>query len=361
MKRTLQISLSCAVGLALVWLLFRGTNWSEVKASVEGVSVRWLLASQIFIWGSFFTRVQRWSYIVRVAKPVRFRIMFSATQIGFLANFTLPLRVGEFLRAFLLARLGHLSFAKSVAMVALDRVTDLVGLIAVMLVAVLSVPTTHDMVLPAQTFNTAADIRVSAQALQAAGIVTLLLLVGIIAILILLYLNQALVLRAADRTVGVVSNKMAGRIHAMLEQFAEGLHIFRSVTDMSKSIFYSLLTWACFVLATITILAAFHMECPWYTPFVIQALVAVSVSVPGAPGFVGQFHLPIVVSLLMLAPAVDVDEAKAVAIVIHLLNLGPVALAGLFCLAIEHLGILELRREAAAPEAYLDAEGKRNS
>ena len=99
MKRYIQAIIGLAIGIGLLWFLFRDTNPAEIRDALRGVSPVWLCISLAFIVLGFFTRVQRWSYIVRTAKFVSFRHMFSATQIGFMANFVLPARLGEVVRA----------------------------------------------------------------------------------------------------------------------------------------------------------------------------------------------------------------------------------------------------------------------
>jgi len=342
-----KVAIGFVVGLGLIYFLFRGTNWREVGAAIKGVQLGWFAVAQVFIVLSLFLRVQRWSYIVRAAKKVSFRAMFSATQIGFLANFTLPARIGEVIRAVVLARLAQLPFTKCFAMVALDRVTDLFGLVAVMLVALFAFVPPEIMSIPAETFSTDGPVVLPGRDVTIAEYVAIFVLVAVVGALVLLYVSKALALRISDRVAGMISEKLAAKLHDALEHFADGLHIFRCPTDMAKSIVFSLLTWGCFVASGWASLWAFHMQFPWYAPFVMQALLAVAVSVPGAPGFVGQFHIPIVLSIVTLVPDATPDEAKAVAIVVHLINLFWVALIGVYCLFREQMGFARLAEEGA--------------
>ena len=114
-KLLLQFVGSSAVAAFLLWLLFKDMKWSEFKEAIEGASWGWLLLSQVPLWLSFFTRIWRWGYIVRATAPATFRGMFTSTQIGFLANFTLPLRLGEFVRAYTLTCFEKIPISKSVS------------------------------------------------------------------------------------------------------------------------------------------------------------------------------------------------------------------------------------------------------
>src|SRR5690606_14395379 len=112
-------------------------------------------ASQIPVVLSFYVRILRWKYVVRATAPASFRSMFSATQIGFLANFTLPARAGEFIRPLVLSRLVGIPFSKSLALTSLDRVTDLFGLVAVMIVAGLAFQPTESVPVPKELLGRA--------------------------------------------------------------------------------------------------------------------------------------------------------------------------------------------------------------
>jgi uncharacterized protein (TIRG00374 family) len=355
-KRKLQVLIGILLGAVIVWLLFRDTDWAAVMESMRGASIAWLLVSQIPIFGSFVARVIRWRYIVRAIKPVPFSTLFNATQIGFLANFLLPLRAGEVIRAFILSRRAAIPFSKSVALVALDRVTDLFGAGACMLVTILAFDMASDVVLPPGTLSNPEPIVISSGFVEAGAIGMAAALVIVVAALVVLYANRQLVLRITDLLLSPFSKKLAAHVQALVQQFAEGLHVFRSAGDMLKSVAWSLATWGCFVLSGVCMLEAFHFDYPWHTTFLLQTLLALAVSVPGAPGFVGQFHLAVVVTLLIAVPGASVPEAKAAAIVMHLLNLLPVVVAGIWSLMAEQAGLLELTRRSVEAEAALDPQ-----
>lgn len=346
MKRRIQLVVSLSVGAVLVWLFTRHTDWSSVYESMMTAHPWWLAATQIPIWASFFTRAKRWGYIVRTARPVSFKTLFNATQIGFLANFTLPFRAGEVVRAYVLARRAGIHLSRCFAFVALDRVTDLFGLLGCVTITLLAFRGKGDIVLPRGSVGNAEVITIPGNVIQSGSIGIATILAVFVLSLVVLYANQRWFLALSDRILVRISSKLAHIVHTLLAQFAEGLHVFRSARDMAKSIFWSMATWGLFAASGMCILEAFGYTYPWYTPFLLVTLLAVVVSLPGAPGFVGQFHLAIVVSLLMVMPDSDISQAKAAAIVLHLANFLAVVVAGVAGLAMENTGLLTLTRES---------------
>ncbi len=357
MHRAIQAVIALCIMAVLVGFLARGTDWAEVSAAIMQARPAWLGAALVAIIACFFTRIQRWSYIVRAVHPASFRHMFSATQIGFLVNFTIALRLGELVRAVALARLARLPVSKSLALVAMDRVTDLVGLLAVMLVAVTAYRPTADVVIPPNTLGNAAEVIVPKALIQVCTLGTFAGLVGIVVVLVAVYVSQDLALRWIRATLGRVSARLSEWVCRMLAQFADGLHIFRSAGDLAKSTVFSLITWGLFVAALWCFIQAFSIEAPWYAAFVAQSMLAVAVGLPGVPGMLGQFHLPIVAGLVMATPGLDPNQAKALAIAAYLFNAGPVILTGLACAMWEGMGVVDMTRAGVAAEAHAKSPG----
>lgn len=352
-KKTLSSFLKAAVGLAagvgLLWWLLRGTSWAQLAESVRTADWRWFVPAFAIIVACFFLRILRWQYIVRAVTPASFRNLFSATQIGFLANFTLPARAGEIIRPIVLARLTGITFSKSLALNALDRVADLVCLMVVVVVVVLAFRPAGPVPIPPELFGR--PIEVPSSAVRTGAIGAGVVLVAVVGILVLLYINQRLVLRASDAVLGRVSPRVAAYAHHMLEQFAEGLVVFRSGADMAKSVFFSLVMWGGFMLAAAFLFSAFHLDYPWYAPFVMQAMLAAGISIPGTPGFVGQFQVPIVAAIKMTVPEADFSDALAIALIMHLLNFLLVVVFGVAALYMEGFSLVQLRRESEETRA----------
>lgn len=348
MKKQLQIWGGTLLALGILYYMFRGTHWHEVAAAFRAAHWGWLAVGGLSVFMSFFARVQRWTYIVRSAKPVSYRVLFSATQIGFLANFTLPGRAGEVIRAMVLARLAQLPFSKCFAFVALDRVTDLFGLLAMMLVTVIAFHPQYDFVLPPGLPWES----LPATIIKTGVLSTTVVLCGVIGAFALLYLSQARVLSVMEKVLG--TGKWARHLLDSVRHFADGLQVFQNKADVAMSIGWSLVTWIVGGLSYQFMMWAFGLDPPWYALCLTLTILAIVISLPGAPGFVGQFHMAIIVAVIMLLPDTPLDTARAMAIAAHLFNLVPVALTGLYCVYRENLGLLQLQRESAQVEEALE-------
>jgi uncharacterized membrane protein YbhN (UPF0104 family) len=357
MKRKIQIVIGLFIGVFLVWFLFRETHWPEVFEAIRNANIMWLLLSVVSVLLSFVIRIQRWSYIVRTAKHVSFKHMFNATQIGFLANFVLPARIGEFVRPLVLTRLTQIPLPKTIAFHALDRIMDLAALLVIMMIGAIAYNPTETPTFPAEFFVPDwAQQLLHPNAIRTGAMGTAAVIIILLVALVVIYLNAKLALRIINTSVGLVSKRLAQFLCGMVTHFAEGLHVFRSKADMSKSYVCSLLIWVTFLITYGALILAFGVSFPWYAPFVVLSVIAVVISLPGAPGFIGQFHFAIMFSLFVMVPGLDADVAAAIAILGHLINLIPVVIVGLVSLYQEHLGLWQLERESEHLEKDLEQD-----
>ena len=103
----------------------RGVAWSEVMQAFRSVDLGLLSLATVWLGLIFLVRAYRWQVLLAPVAWVPVSVFFSATLIGFMGNNVLPLRAGEVLRLYALARLGPVSMSHAVATGTLDRVFDM--------------------------------------------------------------------------------------------------------------------------------------------------------------------------------------------------------------------------------------------
>jgi len=274
---------------------------------------------------------------------VPFRYLFSATQIGFLFNILIPARLGEFVRAYVLTRLAKLELPKSLALVALDRTTDLIGVIVMVLVALTVFPTDRPIIVPADFFHTAQPLIISPNLLK---FVVALLVLALLVILALFYVlcryQDAAKSFLDDRLGRLLPGPLNRRIIDSLSNFANGLHVLRSGRDMVSAICLSLVTWVLSISCIGFVILAFGIRCPWYTPLVIEVIAIAFTIAPITPAMIGQFHLAVATGFIISAPGADLSTVKALTLLTHAMALLPVMLAGTYCLLRERIGLFAI-------------------
>jgi hypothetical protein len=343
-KKYLQITAGLAIGAFLLWFLFKDTDWVKVWRAFQEARTGWLFVGLVAILISFVIRIWRWSYIVNPVIHVPFWQLFSATQIGFLGNFVLPARIGEVIRALVLSKSRDIPFPKTMAFVAVDRLTDLFGLVYVFLVTLLVFRPNSDVYLP-EDMKALYSGAISKEMVQGSLFVATAALIAGVAFLMLLIARKKFFLALSDSFFALFSKRLGHFVRKLFLNFAEGMQVLLSFKDLLKASLVSLLLWTFFAISQYAVFKAFDLSVPWFAPFVVLSLLSVFISIPGPPGFIGPFHVGVVGGLILVNNALDLDSLRAVAIVAHLFNLVPVVLIGIVCLSFEKIGLRQLAAE----------------
>ena len=118
-----------AIGLAISGIFIYITNnlidWSKTWLLMKNSSIEWLILSSLTIFAGCLARATRWWIISD--QPTKNPIIFmKITLVGYMCNFLLPFRAGEFIRIWLLARLTNLNALQATICSLADRGTDLI-------------------------------------------------------------------------------------------------------------------------------------------------------------------------------------------------------------------------------------------
>ena len=298
--KTLKIVLGFILSLGCGYLAVRGVEWTEVVRAFGAVDFGLLILSTVWLGLVFLVRAYRWQLLLAPVASVPVSVFFSATLIGFMGNNILPLRAGELLRLYALARLGPVSMSHALATGTLDRVFDL---LIVGLFLGLSLP-----LIPALEEYRATN--------------------ALFLSLIVVLLGAAWWLVQGDNTRWV--RRVPQRIQPGVEEFLESLQVLRSGSLFLKTLAVSTVIWGGLTIYYWLLLHASAFSLPMEAALVVMLLLAVGVALPAAPGFIGVFQYAVVLALSFFS--VPKEEALSFSIVAHLAQYVPVTLGGLFLL-----------------------------
>jgi uncharacterized membrane protein YbhN (UPF0104 family) len=164
----------------------------------------------------------------------------------------------------------------------------------------------------------------------------------------------------ADRFIHkFLPENLAKPVLAILDGFSSGLAVLKNPRQLAMVIFWNILTWVFIPFSFWFTLLAFDFgsPVPWTTPVLLLPALALAFTVPGAPGGVGLVQLAVKLTLdttfagLPVAP--DFEETVAAAsIIIHLSQLAPEVVLGVFAFMIEGLSTSDIRagRQMASSE-----------
>ena len=131
-KNTIRIGVSLAVGILLLIVLIWWTGIDKIVAAIGSASPVWLGAAALIILPTYILRAVRWKLLLRpVKKNVSVSTTFWSTSVGSRVNTLVPIRLGEFVRAYILGEKESTGFASGFSSIVVERTLDLIGLLSI--------------------------------------------------------------------------------------------------------------------------------------------------------------------------------------------------------------------------------------
>ncbi len=329
--RDWRVWLGVGVTLVCVWYAARGIPLSDVLMAMRGVDF-W----QLFIFSapfyvlSIYARALRWRHLTNPIAEIPRGTLYRATAIGFMVNNLLPLRIGEFVRSWTLARESGIPLGGVIGTVVLERVLDIVTVLLLAFGALAVVGMTSD----------------------ATGVLhrgaTLLLPIAVAPVtgLVLLRTAPEVVIRFTLLLLRPFPETFSAVVERALRSFIAGLGALRGGRHLFWIVLHSIVIWLVASTGPLLLgLWAFGVDLgsPLDTLFISWILlgaVGAAVAVPSAPGFIGPYQLAFKAVLVRLG--VDPATALAMGVLVWFIFWLTLTLQGLLVLRAAHTSLSEL-------------------
>src|SRR3989454_6243658 len=269
-----------AVTLALLAWALHDIDPHELVGHLRRADPLLLLAAVALATLTFPLRTLRWQLILRDVGGQRLPLLplWHATAIGFMANNLLPVRAGEFARAYAAQQQLPVRFSTALASVGVERVLDGLLLVGLMTLAIAS---------PA--FPGHARIgTTSVSAIARGGAIFF----GAVLVVAVLVVHRPAPWLALLRRVthAVLPGRFAGRLTQIAEGLVAGLEVLKSPTRFVGVVAWSLVQWLVNAAAFAVCFRAFGLPVPPEGAFLLQGIIGFGVALPSSLGFVGVFE-----------------------------------------------------------------------
>lgn len=329
---------SMAVGGVLLWLSARQLPFDRIGAWLEVADL-----GHLALWSALFVcvyavshaaRVMRWYYLVRPLGDVQRRDVVRVGLAGFAAILLLPMRLGEFVRPYLLSRRTSLAMSSLLGTVVVERVLDglvITGLLFLTLASYQGVAPT--------------------QFARILGFASAAIFVPALAVCLMAWWRRAWTVGMV-RSVGArIAPGLAERASSMLLTFVEGFESLSQSRSLAPFVGWTVVYWGANVLS-MWLLAhmGLGLELGVWDMTTVMAILVVGIMVPAGPAMAGNFQYFMAQGLgLFVAMDVDANAASAAVFValLHVLQFAVIVLPGALALGAEASGgLLKLSGEA---------------
>lgn len=310
-------------------LLFRKIDFRQLGTVLCTVDYSYIILAVVLTFISYFLRAVRWRYLLISEKTIPISSLYPATIIGYMANNLLPARLGEFVRAYILAKREQLETPLVFASLVIDRLFDGFTVLVMLLITLFSVRLPPGM-------------EDAATALKAGGAAMFMLYCGVI---IFLYMLKRQTLRTLT-FVGILlkpfPKSFSDRLIPMLGSFIGGIRLSMRGGHIAVILLSSVLIWTFAVLPVDMTLHSFGINLPITASMFIMVLLVFAVMVPASPGFIGTYHYACYKGLSVFG--IPETTSVSIALIIHGTAFFPVIIAGFYHLWSNKISLNDIQR-----------------
>lgn len=307
--------LGIAISLFFMFMLFRKMDFDQLWFALVRVDYRYIVLAIVCNFVSYFFRAVRWRYLLIQEKLIPLSSLYPATIIGYMANNLLPARLGEFVRAFVLAQREGLKTPTVFASLVIDRLCDGFTVMLMLLFTLVTLQLPQGM---AEAEN----------ALRTGGKITFVLYAGVVVFLYLLKRHTSRTLHWTGIVLKPFPRSVSEKIIPLLGSLIGGIRMSAKGGHLAAVFCSSLVVWLFCLLPVDFVLQGFGIHLPITASMFILVLLVFAVMVPAAPGYIGVYHSACFLGLS--AFGIAKSTALSIALVLHGVGFFPVILAGFF-------------------------------
>lgn len=309
LSRWVRPAVGLIVAAAFLYLTLHRLDWASVRDAWSGADRGLLAIGVLALAAGYALRIARWWWMLRVLDP---SLPYAACVRPFLAsiavNNTVPLRAGDFVRAFGFRGALGVPPAQVLGTLVVERVLDMFVLLALFFAGLLGVA--RGAVPPA--FVTAGTVLF---ALSLGGILLLVFAPRFVALLVGRLLLGPLAGRPA-----------AARLYDAASQFFATLTRVLTPARAAQLLALSALSWALEGGLFVMVAAALHLGVAAPGPWFALATGTLATLLPSSPGYVGTFDYFAILGLT--AYGATRTAAAAFALLTHFLLWLPPTVVG---------------------------------
>jgi glycosyltransferase 2 family protein len=305
-KKIARWALGIGFSAVLLYLAVRGTDTTHIVHSLRKTDLTKVTVAVLFLFLSFWVRAWRWRYLLLSLKPVSVLPLFRSTMVGFMGNYLLPLRAGELMRAVSIGQTQNISKSSALGSIVLERVLDGITLsfIPFLLIAVLDLPR---------------------WIVQLNGLFFGIYMVALA--VVMLSAVRGWTDFWLKRLFSLFPQRMASRLGWTADLFFQGMNGLNRARVLLSVSLLSLLCWLLHGLYYYLLFEAFDLNLSLWAALILQAVIGIGVTLPAAPGYVGNFEYATVLGLGLFG--IDKEEAFAYSLLAHSFQFFPVVFGGL--------------------------------
>jgi hypothetical protein len=283
MFKFLKYIFSVALGVGILYLLFKHQDPIKLYQEIQKVDMKWVILSMVFGAWAYVDRGIRWGILLDgIGYKISTNNSISAVSIGYFTNLFIP-RAGELSRCTALNQAEKIPVDKLFGTIIIERLIDLIALIVLLIITLL--------VKSSDILNFYKTILAQKQIEREANTTLIIVFSVIILISIATYLNRKKLMQFS--AFSKIMNFMTG--------LKEGFNSIKKIKNKTKFWFHSFSIWIMYFLMTYICFFSMH-ETSHLTigdGMFLLVLGGIGMIIP-TPGGLGSYHAIMMIGLYVL-------------------------------------------------------------
>jgi uncharacterized protein (TIRG00374 family) len=295
------------LGAVFAYLSLKDIDFNAVAQSFSSLRYGYILPVVMVLCFMQFLRSYRWGVILRPVATVDQVSLFSVTSVGFLAIIAIPARLGELARPYLIARRRNLAMTAALGSIFLERVFDVLTILLMFFAVAFVTP------MPSWMTKSAVVVFVI-------GIV-------LVSVMVVSLTHKDASLRFLLPMIRRLPERYSQKVESLMDHFIGGFAMIADIRLILYVAFLSLGIWGIGTLAIYLLFGAFDFHLSPIAAFAVMVIFIIGITIPTAPGFVGNWHFFCILGLTMFG--IPKADAVAYAVIYHVIAIGVAVALGL--------------------------------
>jgi len=311
------MGISIGVALLFLYLSFRQVSLDEVMESFYAIRPFYVLLASLLVLLGLFLRAVRWYVILPSAKTIGILHLFRYFLVGCMLNNTMPARLGEITKAFIVGRRENLSKSMILATSVTERIFDLCSVLILFFIASFALPT-------------ASSFRKSALVV----FVTLCLMMILMATA---YFKQKYLLDFVGHLLNFFPGRIQTKVFRITQAFLKGFEILSSQKNLLYAFLLSLSIWFLACVPLLVLFYGFHLPLTFSHAILLLSVISLGIMIPITPGNIGTMQFVCTYVLIFLN--VNKHTGFLFSVMYHAIQFLPVTLIGFYFFLRMRLGL----------------------
>lgn len=306
-RRLFVVVVGLVVSALFVYLALRGIDFAAVENAFKTADLLpWVPLALVIYTVGYFVRGLRCQLLIRNHAHMSMVGATNVVVVGYAANNVLPARLGELVRAGMLAERAKMPVSQSLGITFVERVLDGLVLLLMLTVATLTgdVPTWME------------EVVVVAAAVF--GVATAVMIVGA--------LWPRIIISLASRIGGVLGVHWRERFVKLATNVTNAGAALRDPKQALLLVLYSCVIWCFEASLYVLILPVFGIPMTVQYGVITMCVTGFTLLLPSSPGFIGPFHY--FASQALMIYGIAQGTALAYATLVHLCFYIPITVWG---------------------------------